>query len=508
MATGSMIPGSQGEQRGLTYWMERVLKELEEVRSAPDADAVHDLRVALRRCRSLATVMEEVDPDPAWPEMRKIGRKLFRQLGELRDTQVLEEWANSLGSENDAVRERLMTHLRKNEAEEREAALRAAGKFDAKAWRSYERVLGHRARVVAPNSLAAKSLALERLTAARELHLKALRTEKPEPWHALRIGVKRFRYTVESLLPELYESWGENLKRVQDLLGEVHDLDVLAETIARVAGDEPEEARAGWMERIAAERERRLEEYRELSMGERRVWQDWKLGLPQGEQLEAAAMARLQATARALGGNRGKAAQVTRIALRLYEELGRAESNAVFAKKQLRKVMRAAAQLHGIGTGLRAKSPERAARKFLRRLPLPVGWTEPEWDLLGLVVRYHRGEEPRAKQKGYARLTKEERQAVCAMAGVLRLARVLRKCGVESSRGLRVEWSVDALIVRAPGLEDSEAGAARVAAGKHLLETVLERPLIVQTAPAEVKVVELPRKEEVAQVAAMGSASD
>jgi len=507
MATGSIIPGSQGEQRGLTYWMERALKELEEVRTAPEADAVHDLRVALRRCRSLAAVMEEVDPDPAWPEMRRIGRKLFRQLGELRDTQVLEEWVGKLGAEGAAVRQRLMAHLDKLEAEEKEAALRAAEKFDAKGWRSYERVLGHRARVVAPNSLAAKSLALERLLAARELHLKALRTEKPEPWHVLRIGVKRFRYTVEGLLPELYESWGEDLKRVQDLLGEVHDLDVLAETILRVAGDEPEEARAGWMERIAAERERRLEEYRELCMGERRLWQEWKEGLPQGEQVEAAALARLQATARALGRNRGKAAQVSRIGMRLYEELRRVGAGAVFGKSSLRKVMRAAAQLHGIGAGLRAKTPEKAARKFLRRLPLPVGWTEPEWDLLGMAVRYQRGDEPGVKQRGYARLTKEERQAVCATAGVLRLARVLRKCGMESSRGLRVERSVDALILRAPGLEDSEAGAARVAAGKHLLETVLERPLLVQKVAVEVKVVEMPRKEEAEQVAAVGSAS-
>jgi len=85
---------------------------------------------------------------------------------------------------------------------------------------------------------------------------------------------------------------------------------------------------------------------------------------------------------------------------------------------------------------------------------------------------------------------------------VLRLARVLPKCGVESTKGLRVERSVDALIVRAPGLEDSEAAAARVAAGKHLLETVLERPLIVQTVPVELKVVELPRREETVPVAA------
>ncbi|HEV2103676.1 MAG TPA: CHAD domain-containing protein, partial [Candidatus Acidoferrum sp.] len=496
MASGNILPGSQGEQRGLPYWMERVLKELEEVRSAPEADAVHDLRVALRRCRSLAAVMEEVDPDPAWPEMRKIGRKLFRQLGELRDTQVLEDWVNKLSGENDTVRERLVAHLRKNESEEKEAGLRAAGKFDAKTWRSYERVLGHRARVVALNSPAAKSLALERLLAARELHLRALRTEKPEPWHELRIGVKRFRYTVESLLPELCESWGEDLKRVQDLLGEVHDLDVLAETIGSVAGDEPEDAQARWRERIATERQLRLNEYRELSMGERRLWQEWKEGLPQAHQLEAAAMARLRATAKALDAGHGKAAQVTRLALRIYGELGRVKGGKVFGGKQLQKVMRAAARLHGIGAGLRTKSPEKAARKFLQRLPVPVGWSEAEWELLGMVVRYHRGAEPKAKDKAFGRLTNEEQQAVCGMAGVLRLARVLRKCGVESSKDLRVERSVDALIVRAPGLEDSEAAAARVAAGKHLLETVLELPLIVQAVPGLPKIVELPRAEE------------
>ena len=482
--------------------MERVLKELEGVRSAPDADAVHDLRVALRRCRSLAAVMEEVDPDPAWPEMRKIGRKLFKELGELRDTQVLEEWLGKLGNEQDTVGQRLLAHLKKRETEERDAALRAAEKFDAKTWKSLERALGRRARVVPTNSLAAKSLALERFHAARELHLRALRTEKPEPWHVLRIGVKRFRYTVEALLPEQYVSWEENLKRVQDLLGEVHDLDVLAETIVRVAGDEAEEVREGWKGRIATAREARLLEYRDLCMGERRLWQDWKQGLPQAGQQESAAMARLQATARALGGTRGKAAQVARIALRLYEEFRRVEAGAVFARLPLRKLMRAAAQLHGIGAGLRAKSPEKAARKFLRKLPLPVGWTEPEWDLLGLAVRYHRGEEPRTRQKGYARLTKEERQAVCAMAGVLRLARVLRKCGVETSKGLRVERSVDALIVRAPGLEDSEAAAARVAAGKHLVETVLDRPLLVQRVAVEAKVVEMPRREETLTVVA------
>src|SRR5260370_6829122 len=84
MASITPVSGTPPEHRGLTYWMQRVLKELDSLQSAPDKDAVHDLRVAIRRCRSVASVMREVDPDPAWHEMRRLPKKLFRKLAELR----------------------------------------------------------------------------------------------------------------------------------------------------------------------------------------------------------------------------------------------------------------------------------------------------------------------------------------------------------------------------------------------------------------------------------------
>src|ERR1700757_3621004 len=118
MASGSTLAGARPEHHGLQYWMERVLKELEKVRIAPEPDAVHDLRVAIRRCRSVGAVMQEVDPDPAWPEMRRLGRKLFRQLGGLRDTQVLEEWTKKLGVASDPVRERLLVLFETKEKEQ------------------------------------------------------------------------------------------------------------------------------------------------------------------------------------------------------------------------------------------------------------------------------------------------------------------------------------------------------------------------------------------------------
>ncbi len=179
MATGNSVPGSKPEIRGLQYWMERVLKELESVRKAPEPDAVHDLRVAIRRCRSVGAVMAEVDPDPAWPEMRKLGKKLFRQLGELRDTQVLEDWTQQLGPEADPTRERLLAAFATQEKEYRAAALKAAEKFNEKSWKKLERKLQRRTRLVPADGLAAECLAVERLEAAKELHARALRAEKP-----------------------------------------------------------------------------------------------------------------------------------------------------------------------------------------------------------------------------------------------------------------------------------------------------------------------------------------
>jgi CHAD domain-containing protein len=504
MATGIAVPGSRGEHRGLMYWMERTNKELEKVRVSPDPNAVHDLRVAIRRCRSVAAVMEQVDPNPAWPEMRKLGRKLFRKLGELRDLQVLEEWIEKLGDPEDPVRVALLTSWKAKETELREAAVAVAAKFNQKSWRKLERGLERRARMVPPDRMAAECLALERLEAAKELHARAIRAEKPRSWHELRIGVKRFRYTVESLLPARYELWGDDLKQVQDLLGDLHDLDVLSDAVSEAAANTTEEIRARWSGRIATERQLRIDRYRELTARKTGLWNAWREGLPSGRRLDAASMARLRVTARALDKNPARTSLISRISMHLFDGFAKAQAAPLFHSREMRKVMRAAARLHGIGRALDRKSPQRAAREFLLEMSPPAGWTPGDWEIVAQVARYQRGRLP-GKQKSFTRMEEREQQAVIALAGILRLARTLRKCGVDHPVGLRFEKSPEAFVVDMPGLRLSEETASRLASGKYLLETFLQKPLILKAAPPTPKIVQLPRPPAEAPPSAVAS---
>src|ERR1700694_1828648 len=121
---------------GLRAWMERVLAECDRAAAGFEADPVHDLRVALRRCRSLADGLMALDPDSSWKDMKKAGKKLFQALGELRDMQVMQEWIEKLSgannndnkndpnAANDPVAVKLLEHVHVREAVCKQLALK------------------------------------------------------------------------------------------------------------------------------------------------------------------------------------------------------------------------------------------------------------------------------------------------------------------------------------------------------------------------------------------------
>jgi CHAD domain-containing protein len=494
MASFASLPSqarerARPEHRELSDSMDKVRTELGKVRSNPGSDEVHDLRVALRRCRSVATVFEEIDPDPAWEEMRETAKKLFRALGKLRDAHIMEDWVKRLTPASDPVRVRMHSLFEAEEPELRNEVLRVAGKFDEKNWKRLQRRLRQRVRFLPIGGLAAECLAWERFEEIKQLHAHALRSSKAKPWHALRIGLKKLRYTVESLLPEHHAAWNENLKRLQDLLGDIHDLDVLEEKVkaeAGVAGP----TRKSWKQHVQGERAKRVQTYRQLTLGKTSIWNKWRHALPHGERLEAASIARLQATARAAQPRPRKAARVARLSLRTFDLLRRAKAAPTFGDPNMRRNLRAAGLLHDVGRD--QKHPREAARKILLRMSTPPRWTRDDWELVAWAVRFHRGAEPAMDDKKFANLSAAEQENIRALAGVIRLGRVLLKSGVETATGFKIENSAEAITLLVPNLADSLETAAKLAAGKHLLETALGKPLVVRTAEKANKVVTLP----------------
>jgi CHAD domain-containing protein len=478
------------ERRALSESMDKVRAELDKVRSNPDPDNVHDLRVAMRRCRSVATVFEEVDPDAAWPEMRKTTKKLFRALGALRDAHVMEDWVKKLVPASDPVRVQMHSSFETEEPELRSEVLRTAGKFDDKEWKRLRSRLRQRVRVLPVGGLAAECLAWERFEEIKQLHAQALRTKKAKPWHALRIGLKKLRYTVESLLPEHLAAWNENLKRLQDLLGDIHDLDVLAERV-KAEGGVDGTARKSWKQIVQRERGKRVQTYRQLTLGKTSIWNKWRHALPHGERLEEASLARLRATARAAQSSPRNAARVARISIRIFDLLRRAKVMPVFGDANMQRNLRAAALLHAVGRD--QKHPRKAARKFLLGMNVPPRWTREDWELVAWAVRFHRGAEPTMNDGKFAQLNTSQQENIRVLAGVIRLGRVLHKSGVDSPKGFKIENSADAITLLVPQLADNLEIAARLAAGKHLLETVLGKPLVVRAAEKAAKVVALPQ---------------
>ena len=516
---------------GLRYWMERVLEECENVAADFRADPVHDLRVALRRCRSMADGMIAMDPERNWKAMKKGGKQLFQSLGALRDIQIMMEWieklkleetspapkeANAPASEIPAAATQapdplsnpakvLFQILRQREAHEKGEARAALESFDRKQWRHWSKILPARTARIRPGSAVFKHLALERWTTARELHSLALRNRSQVVFHTLRIGIKRFRYIVENFLPAEHQAWSNDLKRMQDLLGEVHDLDVLWATAQSCHIFADDASRKEWHERIWEERTKRIDEYRQKTTGADSLWHTWRAGLPQGKQIEQIATRRMKLWAKALDPDFAHSERVARLSLQLYDGLVKAGMLGTSTANNgdgsdVRSSLYVAALLHDVGKSKGKKGHHKESEELIRKHGTPLGWNPEVMGRAALVARFHCGPLPLRSNKGLRDLLPGEQKIVVSLSAILRLANALdcthdgqvrritlanvpTRHTTRTNGFLRKPFSLpknEAMVIAAEGYSERSPIAQTVAAERYLLETVLRRPLIVR----------------------------
>jgi CHAD domain-containing protein len=460
------------EKSGLGYWMTQVLKEAEIAAQGFSSDPVHDLRVALRRCRSMTDGFRAIDPDKNWKKMRRQATTLFDALGELRDCQVMMEWLQKLARDDDPISRTLMAHAQAREMVLKQHAEQALAEFDRGKWQSWARLLPARAARLTLGSEPFQALALEKWTAARRLESRALKTEEPMALHRMRIAVKKFRYVVENFLPEQHEQWSRGLKEVQDLLGEIHDLDVLRQTSASLGATS-----AAWEQKLSSEREKRLAQYRELMCGAQSLWLAWRAGLPSGQAMKQAALRKLEAWSGFMDSDLRHSRRVTRFALQIFDGLERA-GLLQGTNRNSRELLRAAATAHEVGRAGGNRGHHKTTERMIEGMDRLVGWTRSDLEMMALVARYHRGALPHAAK---LRLLSRDRQATTRLlAGILRLANSLDADHKGTVRQMRLTRPGDYVLIQAQGLRADSALAEQVAGARHLLETACGMPVMVR----------------------------
>jgi len=217
-----------------------LLSQVEGIRNG-DADSIHDARVATRRIRAVLSVTSgrsQVPDEAVESQMHRLGRV----LGRARDLDVIVDLIEGHGSEAASAAEAALSHdihLERSDARRQlikcleDMPLRALipGKMGLRRWWPAKGDSGTKLRQRLREQSKTLTDAIAHATGGVYF---------PNRVHDVRIHAKRLRYLAE--IASNVGAWQmqseiKTLARVQSLLGDVHDREVLMERLERASGD-------------------------------------------------------------------------------------------------------------------------------------------------------------------------------------------------------------------------------------------------------------------------------
>ena len=480
MASSPQQAELHSELSALTHWMRRVVQLRQKARRELAAETIHDLRVALRRCVSMAQGMMAIDPSKDWKQMRRESRRLRKRLGALRDSHVIQALLDTLAKPDSEFEvESLRRHLADHQSENAAEAIRGLKQFDLKHWKEWTKDLPKQLAKVPSSKMVFKYLAFERFNEARALHRAALRNRSRIGFHRLRVALKRFRYTAENFLPQLSAPWSADLKQVQEILGDLHDLDALWMLVRHFHSFRGTQTLELWKNRLQEEREKLIANYRQKMVGLNSLWAVWRAGLPEGDRLEEACVAKLAAWASFAAPNFSHSQRVAGCALKLYDGLS-AEGLIVNGGSQRgRQILLAAALMHDVGMSVARKRHHKASYRMIRNVQPPVTWSPAEMQMAAVIARYHRRALPQPDHKEIQSLPHSLRPAALFLGGILRLADALDHICKGKVPSARVRNHPGGLVITVDGYIPGAHHEERLKLAKRLLEISLNRSVLV-----------------------------
>lgn len=238
-----------------------------------DELAVHDLRVAIRRTRTLLEIGRDVFGAFHAGEVGRALTDVQRATGALRDEEVLLELIASLPLHTAELGDWLAARRR------RERRLRSAVRRLVR----MNGLLHGRELLAALLAFRVKPSRDKRLvkfarraveSARREVDRRRAPSDHARALHRLRVSYKRLRYTAETFADVLPLELGGALARsaagFQKRIGDVHDVDVVVASVSRARGvpDAARQSLLATLSHLRAERESSL--LKDLGWGDRK----------------------------------------------------------------------------------------------------------------------------------------------------------------------------------------------------------------------------------------------
>lgn len=252
------LPLAKNAQILIQARAKKFLSEFEQACNKLSPARVHDLRVASRRMRECLLAFHSILPAKGYGRPIRMARSLTRLLGETRNQDVMQHlfaqiasqhpqspegkaargWSRRLAIQALACREQLSGRIHHFDAD----------RFQEKIARLLHRIQKLPPPDAHPSTPQILKMGVSpRLKAMAVVKKKAMISGSAAERHRLRIAIKKLRYRLETLAflfgkPAKEEI--ENLTRHQDLLGEMHDLEVALQWL-RNAADQAARRTAG-----------------------------------------------------------------------------------------------------------------------------------------------------------------------------------------------------------------------------------------------------------------------
>ncbi|MFZ0181525.1 MAG: CHAD domain-containing protein [Methanoregula sp.] len=506
--------------------------EIAGVREDDDIEHVHRMRVASRRLRAALPLFAECFPEKEYRLWLREIKKITRALGAARDTDVqiafLKKYLKSQAApipQNVPVKNpedtshsgdplgTLLARLQKQRGILQKKVIAVLDELE------HSQVLPSLRAACAPPTEIGKRKKRERYAgvlpvAAGRVGRRLQAIHQYEPFvhnpdavfehHALRIAAKKLRYTLEAYAPLYRRSLARpiaRIKRLQDLLGDIHDCDVWIEQMSLAivrqrsrrhpdAGEGgPSVSAVAPFRRLLVNREkRRARLYRQFV----RYWDGlvrtgfWKIlssaaltgqrsafssrrSLPAKEEREA--FLRLAAVA---PDHLAHSRTVMALALRLFDQLAPLHG----LSRRDRTLLSYAATVHDIGwLHGQAGHQKKSAEMILASpgLPVPVR----EQGIVALVAGLHGGKMQARPDGFFTILVPADKKRVRALAALLRVADGLDYLHAANVTGLSCTVRAADVLCTLTCAGDAATEKARATRKSDLFAEVFGKPLVI-----------------------------